>query len=103
MYLFQHVRILDEDVGSGDLLQNEMKEKYGEDKVKFVKCDVANDTQFYKALEDVKEENCYIDLLVNNAGVADESNLAMIRRVIEVNYVNTYLIFIIDFITALSS
>ncbi|KAJ8722882.1 hypothetical protein PYW07_004062 [Mythimna separata] len=83
----QHVRILDVDVGSGDLLQNELNEKYGDDKVKFVKCDVTNDEQFFKALEDAKEDKGYIDLLVNNAGVADESKLSAIRRLIEINYI----------------
>ncbi|KAJ8722881.1 hypothetical protein PYW07_004061 [Mythimna separata] len=83
----QHVRILDIDVNSGVLLQDELNKKYGNEKVKFVKCDVTNDEQFFKALENAKEEKGYIDLLVNNAGVADESKLSAIRKLIEINYI----------------
>lgn len=82
------MRILDVDVGSGELLQDELNGKYGEDKVKFVKCDITNDNQFYKVLEDVKEDKGYIDVLVNNAGVANESKVPLIRRLIEINYVS---------------
>ncbi|CAH1646230.1 unnamed protein product [Spodoptera littoralis] len=81
----KHVRLLDIDKKTGNALQDELRQKYGKNKVKFVKCDVTNDEQFFKALEDAKKDNGYLDLLVNNAGVADEGNLAKIRTLIEIN------------------
>uniref|UniRef100_A0A2H1WQ20 15-hydroxyprostaglandin dehydrogenase [NAD(+)] n=1 Tax=Spodoptera frugiperda TaxID=7108 RepID=A0A2H1WQ20_SPOFR len=81
----KHVRLLDIDKKTGNALQDELRQKYGKDKVKFVKCDVTDDGQFFKALEDAKKDNGYLDLLVNNAGVAEQDSFARIRKLIEIN------------------
>ncbi|CAH0604516.1 unnamed protein product [Chrysodeixis includens] len=85
----KHVRILDVDEKSGLSLQASLNEKYGDNKVKFAKCDVTDQDQLFGALVDAKEENEYIDVLINNAGIPDESTLGLVRKQIEINYLAT--------------
>ncbi|XP_026742809.1 15-hydroxyprostaglandin dehydrogenase [NAD(+)]-like [Trichoplusia ni] len=85
----KHIRILDVDEKSGLSLQASLNEKYGEDKVKFSECDVTNTEQFFRALVDAKEDNGFIDVLINNAGIPDESTVDIVRKQIEINYIAT--------------
>jgi len=65
------VCISDVNAENGEMTLKELRERFGQDKVHFVACDVTSDEQF-KNLFDKAEEffkvNC-IDILANNAGV----------------------------------
>lgn len=65
-----------------------MNNSHGVDKVKFTKCDVTNDDELFRAFNDTREHYGYIDLVVNNAGLANESNSEYVRKEIEVNVVS---------------
>ncbi|KAG6452917.1 15-hydroxyprostaglandin dehydrogenase [NAD(+)] [Manduca sexta] len=83
----KHIAILDIDVSSGNSLENEMNETYGDEKVKYYQCDVSKDEQLLETFNIVHDRNSYIDIVINNAGLTDESNTSNIRSEIEVNYI----------------
>uniref|UniRef100_A0A8R2R147 15-hydroxyprostaglandin dehydrogenase [NAD(+)] n=1 Tax=Bombyx mori TaxID=7091 RepID=A0A8R2R147_BOMMO len=83
----QFIAILDTDVEAGEMLQDKMMTEYGNSKVKFIQCDVTVDEELFGAFDDVVKEIGYIDLVINNAGIANESDPKAIRKEVEVNYI----------------
>ncbi|XP_075970064.1 15-hydroxyprostaglandin dehydrogenase [NAD(+)]-like [Anticarsia gemmatalis] len=81
----KHVRVLDIDDKAGVSLQDELNAKYGKNKVKFTKCDVSIDEQLLEAFNRTIEEFGYIDVVVNNAGVTNESNSEYRRKEVDIN------------------
>ncbi|XP_062526346.1 uncharacterized protein LOC101746362 [Bombyx mori] len=81
------IAILDTDVEAGEMLQDKMMTEYGNSKVKFIQCDVTVDEELFGAFDDVVKEIGYIDLVINNAGIANESDPKAIRKEVEVNYI----------------
>ncbi|XP_052737805.1 15-hydroxyprostaglandin dehydrogenase [NAD(+)]-like [Bicyclus anynana] len=69
----KHVAVLDIEVEAGNVLQNELNTKYGENKVTFIECDVTNKETLVGAFNAVQEQNGYIDVVVNNAGILDDT------------------------------
>lgn len=55
--------------------------------MRFFKCDVTKAEELFGVFNKVKEDHEYIDIVVNNAGVADESN-DRFKLEIEVNFVS---------------
>ncbi|XP_052737557.1 15-hydroxyprostaglandin dehydrogenase [NAD(+)] [Bicyclus anynana] len=79
----KHVANLDVDV-TGVALQNNLNKKYGEKKVKYIKCDVSDDSQLFAAYDTVIKEHGYIDVVINNAGIMNDSK-EKYKKEIEVN------------------
>lgn len=68
----KHVAALDVDVNSGKELEIELSSKYGANKVKFYKCDVTTE-ELNIAYDSILKEFGYIDIVVNNAGIMNDS------------------------------
>lgn len=80
----QHVAILDLLENHG--LKNYIHSNYGEDKVKFYKCDVTKSDDVDRALGSVVAEHGFIDGVMNYAGIcndqmyAEEININLVSR-----------------------
>lgn len=85
--ILQYVAFIDVDDVSGKEFEKEIELKYGNGKAKFFQCDVTNLKELYDVFDEVTKENEYIDIVVNNAGIAVESP-EMIVKEIEVNFVS---------------
>ncbi|XP_034840122.1 15-hydroxyprostaglandin dehydrogenase [NAD(+)]-like [Maniola hyperantus] len=81
----KYVAIIDIIEDAGAALENELQTKYGEGVVRFFKCDVTKAEQLYDVYNKVIEDHGYIDIVVNNAGIADESS-DKYRLQIDVNF-----------------
>jgi 3-oxoacyl-[acyl-carrier protein] reductase len=74
----------------------ELEEKYHEYKnARFIKCDVSNEEEVKKMMSKIKEEG-HLDVLVNNAGIAIDSELkdktkASFQRILDVNLIGPFL------------
>ncbi|XP_050664843.1 15-hydroxyprostaglandin dehydrogenase [NAD(+)]-like [Leptidea sinapis] len=68
----KHVAVLDVNEKLGKELEQELNKKHGENKVKFHKCDVTTE-ELESAYDRTIEEFGYIDIVVNNAGVMNDS------------------------------
>jgi 3-oxoacyl-[acyl-carrier protein] reductase len=76
-------------------LEEEIREKYKVD-VMSIKCDVSNEEEVSKMVDEIVDHFGGIDILVNNAGVCRDSllmdkNIKEFRRVLDVNLIGTYL------------
>ncbi|CAG4908162.1 unnamed protein product [Colias eurytheme] len=79
----KHVAITDIDVTAGKQLEQELNSKYP-GRVSFIKCDVTNDEELFAAYDQVLKQFGYIDLVINNAGLMNDSP-KMYKKSIEVN------------------
>lgn len=76
---------------------DKLKEKYQEyPSAKFVKCDVSNEDEVIKMFDKIKEEQGHIDVLVNNAGIAIDTDLkektvANFNKILNVNLIGPFL------------
>lgn len=68
----QHVAILEVAEASAKALQDDINKEHG-DKVKFYKCDVTKEDQIISVLKAVIENQGSIDILINNAGILNDS------------------------------
>ncbi|GFS10800.1 hydroxyprostaglandin dehydrogenase [Elysia marginata] len=66
----------------GLLLESELQKKYGKDKCMFMQCDVSSATNLRKSFNAAVSQFGHIDLVVNNAGIGDESNM---EKMININ------------------
>lgn len=87
LIILQYVAFIDVDDVSGKEFEKEIELKYGNGKAKFFQCDVTKLKELYDVFDEVAKENEYIDIVVNNAGIAVESP-EMIVKEIEVNFVS---------------
>lgn len=78
---------MDIDEKAGVALQNELNGKYGDHKVKYIKCDVCNDEQLNTSFEDVLSNKNETYVVINNAGILNDS-LQTYRKEIEINVVS---------------
>ncbi|XP_052737808.1 15-hydroxyprostaglandin dehydrogenase [NAD(+)]-like [Bicyclus anynana] len=69
----KHVAMLDVSEEAGTALQDELNSKYNNNKVTFIKCDVADKENLLKAYKVINDEIGYIDVVINNAGILDDS------------------------------
>ena len=75
----------------------ELEEKYHEYKnARFIKCDVSNEEEVKNMISKIKEEEGHLDVLVNNAGIAIDSELkdknkASFQRILDVNLIGPFL------------
>ncbi|CAB3234592.1 unnamed protein product [Arctia plantaginis] len=78
-----HVAALDIDIKNGKLLEKELNDKYGDNKVKFHRCDITtNDLD--AVYDSVVKEFGYIDVVVNCAGIMNDKP-DMYLKEIEIN------------------
>ncbi|XP_045524591.1 15-hydroxyprostaglandin dehydrogenase [NAD(+)]-like [Pieris brassicae] len=78
------VTILDINEQSGKQIEDELSVKYGE-RVQFFLCDVTDEEQLMNAFDEVTARWGDLDLVVNNAGIADES-FPMYKKQIALNF-----------------
>ncbi|KAK4876769.1 hypothetical protein RN001_009275 [Aquatica leii] len=77
------VTIADVNDELGLLVLDEIKKKFGDNKVLFVKTDVSDKNQFEDAFKKTIEKFNHLDVLVNNAGIFNERNW---EKTIAVNF-----------------
>ncbi|KOB71661.1 putative alcohol dehydrogenase [Operophtera brumata] len=82
----KHVAILDVNEEAGKSLQDELNEKYGDNRVKFIKCDVFDEDQLMNSFHAVLEEQGYIDVVVNYAFLMNDSKETY-KKMINLNFV----------------
>lgn len=90
--------VLDIAKDSGLALQDELNAKYGAGKVKFYLCDVTNEEQFLGLMAAVKEDQEYIDVVINNAGIMNDS-LQSFKKEILINVVRWVFLTFMDCFT----
>ncbi|KAK3756283.1 hypothetical protein RRG08_066399 [Elysia crispata] len=73
----------DIDPTAGAATEQELAEKYGKDNVRFLQCDVTDGSKFEAAFQTGVDHLGYVDLMVNNAGIMNES---MWEKMIQLNY-----------------
>lgn len=56
---------------SGYNLQNKLSNEYGKGRVQYIRCDIMKEDQLFGAFNVVIDRHGYIDIVVNNAGLAD--------------------------------
>ncbi len=75
----------------------ELEEKYHEYKnARFIKCDVSNEEEIKNMMFKIKEEEGHLDVLVNNAGIAIDSELKdktkeNFQKILDVNLIGPFL------------
>lgn len=62
---------MDVNESEGKVLEKELNKKHGENKAKFLKCDITT-SELDSAYEKVLSEFGYIDVVVNNAGIMND-------------------------------
>ncbi|BFZ01833.1 hypothetical protein BsWGS_04871 [Bradybaena similaris] len=67
------VCMVDVQEGKGRSAESELQSKYGRDNVTFLHCDVTSDKSLNDSFKTAVAKFGRIDLMVNNAGIADES------------------------------
>ncbi|KAJ8725470.1 hypothetical protein PYW08_003653 [Mythimna loreyi] len=76
----KHVAALDVDVNNGKALEEELMAKYGNDKVRFHKCDVTtNDLD--AVYDNVINDFGYIDVVINCAGIMNDRPNAYLKEI----------------------
>lgn len=68
----------------GKNFENEMTKIYGENRLKFIQCDVSNQVDLYKSFEEVKSTFGSLDIVCNNAGIMSY-DVADARKIMAVN------------------
>lgn len=75
----------------------ELEEKYQNNpNAKFIKCDVSNEDEVKNMINTIKEERGHLDVLINNAGIAMDSELQekskeTFRKILDVNLIGPFL------------
>ncbi|KAL4234974.1 hypothetical protein ACF0H5_006615 [Mactra antiquata] len=82
------VSVVDYNAESGNATTEELKTKYGEDKVIFCQCNVTSQSDFEAAFKRTKDTFGGIDIVVNNAGIGGETD-DMWEKVVDVNVKGT--------------
>ncbi|CAL1538776.1 unnamed protein product [Lymnaea stagnalis] len=71
-------------VSKGKEVEKTYSDKYGQDRVLFLHCDVSSSASLANSFKDAVSKFGHIDLMVNNAGIADESRL---RDMVNINLI----------------
>ncbi|KAF5299861.1 hypothetical protein FQA39_LY11398 [Lamprigera yunnana] len=76
------VTIADINVELGTKLLNELRSQFGEEKVIFIQTDVSNKIQFEECFKKTIEKFNNVDILINNAGIANEN---LFEKMVSIN------------------
>ncbi|CAG4908136.1 unnamed protein product [Colias eurytheme] len=79
----KHIAVTDIDENAGKQLEDELNSTYP-GRISFIKCDVTKDEELFAAYDQVLKENEYIDLVINNAALMNDSP-KVYKKAIEVN------------------
>lgn len=82
------VCITDIQAKKGLLLESELQKKYGKDKCMFMECDVSAVANLKKSFNAAVSQFGHIDLIVNNAGIADESKMEKMLNINLIGAIN---------------
>nr|XP_034840404.1 15-hydroxyprostaglandin dehydrogenase [NAD(+)]-like [Maniola hyperantus] len=77
----KHVAMLDIAEEAGIALQTELNKKHKESKSTFIKCDITDKERLYEAFKMVNDEIGYIDIVMNNAGILDDSSESYLMEI----------------------
>uniref|UniRef100_A0A0B7A9R7 15-hydroxyprostaglandin dehydrogenase [NAD(+)] n=2 Tax=Arion vulgaris TaxID=1028688 RepID=A0A0B7A9R7_9EUPU len=69
------VCLADVQESKGRQVENDFQSRYGKDNVAFVHCDVSSDKSLRDSFQTAVTKFGHIDLMVNNAGIADETRM----------------------------
>ncbi|XP_028400405.1 15-hydroxyprostaglandin dehydrogenase [NAD(+)]-like isoform X2 [Dendronephthya gigantea] len=69
------VYFLDLDVTEGKIVQKNFEDEFGKEKATFLECDVTDTNKIEGILSNIVKENGHLDILCNNAGTADGTNI----------------------------
>lgn len=80
----------------GALLTNESLKKYNVNS-QIIKCDISNETEVNKMVEEIIANFNHIDVLVNNAGIAidttfEDKTVFNFKRILDTNVIGTFLV-----------
>ncbi|XP_059152905.1 15-hydroxyprostaglandin dehydrogenase [NAD(+)]-like [Physella acuta] len=78
------VCLTDVQVNKGQQVESVLQKKYGQDKVFFLPCDVSSEENLKSSFQKAVSKFGHVNLMVNNAGIVDESNL---KSVVNINLV----------------
>lgn len=82
----QHVAFLDVAVREGTAIENELLNKFGALRAKFIKCDITKEGELSEAYyAQVFDKYRRLDVVVNNSGIVVDNE--MCRELIDVNFV----------------
>ncbi|OWR47239.1 putative alcohol dehydrogenase [Danaus plexippus plexippus] len=81
----KHIANLDVAEKAGVAQQDELNKKYGTNILKFYKCDVSNEEQLMGAYQTILDEQGSIDIVINNAGIANDSK-EKYKKEIDINF-----------------
>nr|XP_013190072.1 unnamed protein product [Amyelois transitella] len=84
----KNVTIFDVD-DEGKNLEKELNTKFGSNKVTFFKCDITKDDELNAGFKMILDRFGYLDVLVNNAGIMNDSYEAY-KKMVEVNVTALY-------------
>ncbi|XP_071958615.1 15-hydroxyprostaglandin dehydrogenase [NAD(+)]-like [Antedon mediterranea] len=76
------VGFLDIQQAKGEATLKQLSDLYGKDKVHFIQCDVTDKTRLEGAFSDVRDRFGRLDIVCNNAGIANEEEW---QKMIEIN------------------
>ncbi|KAJ7374716.1 hypothetical protein OS493_005062 [Desmophyllum pertusum] len=79
------VAILDVKREKGLQLQERLERQYGSGRVVFIACDVTSNSQMKDSFRKTKETFGQINIVCNNAGIAQKNELALWEKVVDVN------------------
>ncbi|XP_033228174.1 15-hydroxyprostaglandin dehydrogenase [NAD(+)]-like [Belonocnema kinseyi] len=80
------VIILDLDKSKGEVAVESLTKDFGENRSTFFVCDVSNTDEFTEIFKKIMSQYERVDILINNAGIADEANW---KLMIDINYTAT--------------
>ncbi|CAG5122287.1 unnamed protein product [Candidula unifasciata] len=78
------VCMVDVQEAKGRELESDLQSRYGSDNVAFLPCDVSSDKSLKDSFKSAVSKFGYVNLMVNNAGIADESRF---RDMVNINLV----------------
>lgn len=84
---FQQIAVIDIANDEGKALEKELNERHGNNKVRFIKCDITDEEQLFKAFDTIINENGCIDVVINNAGIMNDDP-KVFKKSIAVNVVS---------------
>ncbi|XP_071958131.1 15-hydroxyprostaglandin dehydrogenase [NAD(+)]-like [Antedon mediterranea] len=76
------VGFVDIQQAKGEATLKQLSDLYGKDKIQFIQCDVTDKTRLEEAFSDVRDRFGRLDIVCNNAGIANEEDW---QKMIEIN------------------
>lgn len=88
--ILQHVAFLDIAEREGAALEAELLNKFGALRAKFIKCDIADESQLNSVFMQVIDKYRRLDGVINNAAVLNTDETSNFKKIIDVNFVSIF-------------